>query len=300
MMCAFRYFGLAFALFGASWASAATYTNAINAGGWRAVISVFECRLEQRVPLFGEVVFRTRAGEASGVYLRARTARFQAGEAELVARTPVWLPEQQPLSLGSVPVKRGTRPLWLGSEHAERILSQLSAGMQVELIKDNWYDVADDPDRLTMNSIGFRAEYRKYLHCLAGLLPRNFDQMKRTALYFPAGETDELGSRMTRKLDQMLELVKHDKNIRQFYIDGHTDALGDRAENLVLSQQRAELVKQYLLRRGVPDDWIVLRWHGERYPVASNDSAGGRSKNRRVTVRIERIKQVDVLPLAAK
>lgn len=285
---------------GVPWVSAATYTNAINDGGWRAVTSVFECRLEQRVPLFGDVVFRTRAGEESGVYLRAKTARFQAGNAELIARTPVWLSEQQSYSLGSVPVKRGTRPLWLGSEHAERILSQLSAGMQVELIKDSWYSIADEPDRLAMSSIGFRAEYRKYLRCLSGLLPRNFDQMKRTALYFPAGATDELDSRMMRALDQVLALVKHDKTIRQFYIDGHTDALGDRAENLALSQQRAELVKQYLVRRGVPDDWVVLRWHGERYPVASNGSAAGRAKNRRVTVRIERIKQIDVLPLAAK
>ncbi len=285
---------------GAVFAHAASYTNAINDSSWRSVTSVFECRLEQRVPFFGEAVFRTRAGEASGFYLRTRSPRFQAGEAKLLARSPVWMPEPVEMDLGMVPVKRGNRPLWLGTESAELILAQLSEGLEVELVKDSWYlPEPSQPIRLAMSSIGFRAAYRKYLNCLSGLLPANYDQMKRSALYFPAGETEELTSRMTRKLDRVLKLVKHDNKIRLFYIDGHTDSAGDRAENLELSKQRAEMVKEYLTTRGIPEEWITVRWHGERYPVVSNGNASGRAKNRRVTLRMERVEEVEVLPLAA-
>ncbi|SMF03822.1 Outer membrane protein and related peptidoglycan-associated (lipo)proteins [Alteromonadaceae bacterium Bs31] len=288
-------------VFGGSMSVYATsYTNAINQSSWRSVSTVFECRLEQSVPFFGEAVFRTRAGEASGFYLRSRSPRFQAGEAQLLARSPVWMPQPVEIELGVVPVKRGNRPLWLGSETTELMLAQLGKGLEVELVKDSWYLPApSQPLRLSMNSIGFRPEYRKYLNCLSGLLPANFDQMRRSALYFPGGETEELGRKMTSKLDRMLKLVKHDKRIRNFYIDGHTDSAGDRADNLELSKQRAELVKQYLTRRGIPEDWITMRWHGERYPVASNGTAGGRAKNRRVTVRMERFEEIEVLPLAA-
>jgi len=280
---------------------ATTYTNAINDGGWRAVSSVFECRLEQRVPFFGEAVFRTRAGEASGFYLRARSARFQAGDAQLIARSPVWAAASEQTNFGTVPVKKGTRPLWLGADKAELMLAQLASGKELELVKESWYlPEPAQPLRLAITSIGFRSEYRKYLKCLGGLLPANFDQMKRTPLYFQAGPVEELSPSLTRKLDKLLQLVKHDAKIRQFYIDGHTDALGDRADNLVLSKARAELVSQYLMRRGIPEDWIVVRWHGERYPVASNGSRSGRAKNRRVTVRMERVEKIEVLPLAAK
>jgi len=281
-------------------AAAIEYTNAINENSWRTISSVQECRLEQRVPFFGEVVFRTRAGEASGTYLRARSPRFQAGEAKLIARSPIWLPESREEFLGTVPVKRGTRPLWLGSETTELILAQLASGKEVELVKESWYlPEPSEPIKLAITNIGFRPEYRKYLRCLSGLLPANYDQMKRTALYFPPGDTDELSAAMTRKLDRMLKLVKYNKTIRQFYIDGHTDSLGDRAENLELSKSRAELVQQYLTRRGIPADWITLRWHGERYPVASNGSPAGRAKNRRVTVRMEKVEEIEVLPIAS-
>lgn len=281
-------------------AGAVQYTNAINEDGWHSVTSVFECRLEQRVPLFGEAVFRTRAGEASGFYLRSRAPRFDAGEATVTARTPVWRGGNEEIPLGKVPVKKGTRPMWLGSAKAELLLSQLSRGMEVDLANGSWYGADAETITLTMTSIGFLPAYRKYLNCLAGLLPANFDQMKRTALYFPPGETDELDARVTQQLDRILKLVKNDNKIRQFYIDGHTDSAGDRADNLELSKTRAELVKAYLLRRGIPEDWMTVRWHGERYPVASNGSASGRAKNRRVTVRIERVEEIEVLPLAAK
>jgi outer membrane protein OmpA-like peptidoglycan-associated protein len=280
------------------------YANGINTSSWRSRVSVFECTLVHSVPFYGDAVFRTRAGEASGFYLKALSSRFQAGNAELVSKSPVWKTEQVSLDLGQVPVKRGRRPMWLGSSDTERMLSELNQGMEIEFIKDAWYeDKKNPPMHLAMSSIGFREQYRRYQHCLTGLLPQNFDQLERTALYFNVSKpetADELDPDVTRKLDNILKLVKHDNKIRLFFIDGHTSSPGDRADNLELSKTRAELVANYLKRRGLPEDWLKVRWHGERYPVASNASAAGRAKNRRVTVRMERVEEVEVLPLSAK
>lgn len=282
-------------------AESATYTNAINGKGWKHVGSVFECRIEHKVPFYGEVVFRTRAGEASAFYIREKSSRFQAGEATIVARNPVWMKESQEFGVGEAPIKRGIRPMWLGNNWAEKMLGHLNLGRELEISHDTWYDnLTEQPAKLQISSIGFKKQYRRYLDCLSGLIPANFDQLKRTSLRFPSGTQDELSTPVMRKLNHILSLVKHDNKVRMFYIDGHTDSIGDRSDNLELSKVRAELVSQYLKRRGIPEDWITIRWHGERYPVASNGNGGGRAKNRRVTVRLERVEEIDVLPLASK
>lgn len=276
-----------------------TYANQINESSWRVRSSVFSCELVHQVPYYGDVVFRTRAGEASASYLRAKTSRFRAGEADIVARSPVWVAQPEEQTLASVGMKRGTRPLWLSSGITERILASLKQGFDIELRGEAWYQQPAPAAKLQVSTIGFQEVYEQYLGCLTSLIPRNFDQLKRTSLLFPGGLVDELPRSAISQLDRILELVKHDAKVRFFYIDGHADSVGDRDENLELSQARAELVAQYLKRRGVPADWITLRWHGERYPVVSNATATGRAKNRRVTVRLERVEEIEVLPLAA-
>jgi chemotaxis protein MotB len=54
------------------------------------------------------------------------------------------------------------------------------------------------------------------------------------------------------------------------------------ASNQVLSQKRAEAVMQYLISQGLKPDLVTARGLGESDPVAANDTAQGRAKNRRV------------------
>ncbi|MEM1325656.1 MAG: OmpA family protein [Bacteroidota bacterium] len=67
-------------------------------------------------------------------------------------------------------------------------------------------------------------------------------------------------------------------------IDAHTDSSGAAATNKNLSQQRADALKEYLLKKGISKSRIRSNGHGERFPIASNNSSAGRSKNRRVDV----------------
>jgi outer membrane protein OmpA-like peptidoglycan-associated protein len=69
---------------------------------------------------------------------------------------------------------------------------------------------------------------------------------------------------------------------RRVLIEGHTDNVGSDAYNLDLSQRRADAVRDFLLQNGVNAAQLATRGYGKASPVASNDTAEGRQRNRRV------------------
>jgi outer membrane protein OmpA-like peptidoglycan-associated protein len=71
---------------------------------------------------------------------------------------------------------------------------------------------------------------------------------------------------------------------RTALIEGHTDSMGSNAYNEDLSLRRADSVKGYLATHGVASVRLASVGKGESFPVAGNESAGGRQQNRRVEV----------------
>jgi len=69
-------------------------------------------------------------------------------------------------------------------------------------------------------------------------------------------------------------------------ISGHTDDVGDDASNLTLSQQRAESVRNYLIKKGIAANRVVAKGYGETMPVTTGTSDEARQKNRRTEVKI--------------
>jgi len=67
-------------------------------------------------------------------------------------------------------------------------------------------------------------------------------------------------------------------------IVGHTDSTGDASVNDPLSVDRAAQTRDYLAMRGVSPNRISIDGRGEREPIASNDDASGRARNRRVEI----------------
>ncbi|HVI44303.1 MAG TPA: OmpA family protein [Chitinophaga sp.] len=81
-------------------------------------------------------------------------------------------------------------------------------------------------------------------------------------------------------LDRVAELLKR-KNLN-LKLSGHTDNVGSKERNLALSRERAEAVKQYMVEKGVNSSKIEAVGYGPTQPIASNKTASGRQKNRRV------------------
>jgi outer membrane protein OmpA-like peptidoglycan-associated protein len=67
-------------------------------------------------------------------------------------------------------------------------------------------------------------------------------------------------------------------------IEGHTDSVGGDAFNVKLSEQRADSVKDFLGEQGVSLSSITAQGFGKAEPVATNDTAEGRQRNRRVEI----------------
>ena len=268
-------------------AHAVTFEPTFDEAEWQADGSVFECKLSHDIPYYGAAVFYRRAGEMQEFYLDSATSRMKTGKASVVAQAPEWKMGTKNRSLGLVPVTQGRKPINLGQKMSERMLSELFQGYSLVLTRQPWYG-AEQSIQVAMTPIQFRAAYGHYLDCLSTLLPVNFDQIARTPIYFPSG-SENLHAREMRKLDNVVIYVNADPTVEAFYIDGHTDSKGARTENLELSKMRVEMVAQYLISNGVDASKITSRWHGERYPVESNRSRSGRSQNRRVTIRLDRL-----------
>jgi outer membrane protein OmpA-like peptidoglycan-associated protein len=69
-------------------------------------------------------------------------------------------------------------------------------------------------------------------------------------------------------------------------LEGHTDATGSAERNLELSRERAQSVGNYLSTQDVLVTRLTMMGYGEDQPIASNDTAEGRQRNRRVEVAI--------------
>jgi OOP family OmpA-OmpF porin len=72
---------------------------------------------------------------------------------------------------------------------------------------------------------------------------------------------------------------------------GHTDSVGTDAYNQRLSERRAAAVKDYLVSKGVPAAKITTIGKGESQPVATNKTAEGRQKNRRVDIEFKGVRR---------
>ena len=79
--------------------------------------------------------------------------------------------------------------------------------------------------------------------------------------------------------------VKADSAI-ELSIEGHTDSVGSDVYNEKLSGQRAGSVWKYLVSQGIDSSRMQAKGYGETQPIASNDTAEGRAKNRRVEIKV--------------
>lgn len=98
----------------------------------------------------------------------------------------------------------------------------------------------------------------------------------------------ELSDEAGRELDQLVAKLKADNQPVFVEIQGHTDATGPDEMNRQLGLKRAEAVRLYLARAGLPLPRMTTISYGESAPLADNNTRDGRSTNRRVQVIVMR------------
>ncbi|MCA9578008.1 MAG: OmpA family protein [Myxococcales bacterium] len=83
-------------------------------------------------------------------------------------------------------------------------------------------------------------------------------------------------------LNQLAGVIVSRPDLRRVSIEGHTDSRGRDRHNLVLSQQRAASVREYLIQHGVAPERLQSEGYGETRPIDDNNTPVGRAANRRV------------------
>ena len=96
---------------------------------------------------------------------------------------------------------------------------------------------------------------------------------------FQSGKAD-IEKESEELLNQIAQELK-EKNGLKLKITGHTDDVGSEESNLMLSQNRAKSVKEYLVKRGIESKRLETEGKGEKEPLVPNDSPENRKKNRR-------------------
>ena len=178
----------------------------------------------------------------------------------------------------------------LGSARALNIQQYLvDAGVAEEQVaitskrSESLYFVRDSTNALafafspiTIDAI-WLAKHQKYV-----------DLFHSLQLYFPTGSTAYVRTPDNEQFAR--EAIVYLKTHRQdrLVITGHTDSTGTKAQNLRLSQLRAQAVLKLLLQQGASKRWFRTVVMGDKAPIASNALPEGREANRRVTLLVER------------
>ena len=103
-------------------------------------------------------------------------------------------------------------------------------------------------------------------------------------LQFETGKSTIKPSSYT-SLNQLADFLIR-KKTQKILIAGHTDNVGEPVSNNMLSLDRAETVKKYLMNKGVPIELLKAKGYGDSKPIADNNIESGRAINRRTEIHI--------------
>lgn len=137
--------------------------------------------------------------------------------------------------------------------------------------------VAAAPKAEEPKSVALEAEGDFSLEACLG----RFEILSRTGnIYFRSGSS-RLDTESIPFLTSVIDIVDRCPNLNVL-VAGHTDSDGSEAANQRLSEARAQSVARYLVENGISADRITSQGFGEAKPVAPNDNAYNKSRNRRI------------------
>jgi OmpA-OmpF porin, OOP family len=96
----------------------------------------------------------------------------------------------------------------------------------------------------------------------------------------------ELLAKSYQPLNVVVEILKKNPALK-LSVNGYTDNTGSPSANQLISQKRALAVKNYLVKNGIEESRIFVRGYGQNNPIADNKTALGRTKNRRVELKLK-------------
>ena len=262
------------------------YVAGIEESKWQVQSSPIRCELRHEIPRYGEGRFVYSSGGELAFEISVFDPPVRDGVASMTSVPPFWKTGAQK-ELGQLSLSHGKTPFYVGRDLAQRMLYELDAGMLPTLQYKDWADQKDDV-MVLLSSANFHDQLPAFQRCISQLLAYGPADLKDVIVEFGDNQyalTDEA----RQQLDELALYASHDKKIR-LDLRGHTDAVGSKAYNKMLSEKRVKSVENYLVTKGVSPGQIKLKGFGSDYPTASNQTEEGRRMNRRVMVAVVRLR----------
>ncbi len=200
-------------------------------------------------------------------------------------------PERVRLQKGNVNVDNEEQPVSATIEIKNTVTKQITK-INVDSVTGKYAFVVNFENdlMLTVKKDGYAFE-SQYLSSndTANFLPvkQNFSLMEiKVGGQYPlhdilfATNSFEINDTIKTVLNDFAEFLNENSSLH-VDINGHTDNVGDHQSNVMLSDNRARTVYEYLVSKGIKQARLAYKGFGETKPVASNEQEEGRAKNRR-------------------
>ncbi|MEM9622957.1 MAG: OmpA family protein [Pseudomonadota bacterium] len=259
-------------------------------GLWQTTAQAGLCQLGVRLGDFGEARFVADAHSTFTFELQAYKDLFAARTIQVLAVRPPWLVDTQARNDQAMdqppPTRMLGRALHIPGGGAI-VRGDVAAQMLWALRQGHHVRVQAGDLQVDIKALGLPGVVDDFMQCARTEVSVAWQAIARTRITYGVNESD-LSAAARATLTPVITFVRHDPSIKRIFVDGHTDATGDKRSNYKLSKQRAETVAAYLRQQGLGDRKIVVRFHGATYPVTAGKTGADAALNRRTTVRLGR------------
>jgi len=180
----------------------------------------------------------------------------QSSTMRFIASKPDWHASSNEELLGKIALYPGFKP-YVGPTLSWKILANLDRGNQIMMPYTDDKLAKGENIIPTLNPLGFKAAFKKYLSCQEQLLRVNFNDIKMMPLVFKLHK-DELTAKSQKHFDEQLEYLKYDKSITKVTIRAYAYDMKQNADNIALAKDRAQVLKDAYLKIGIAEDVIEI------------------------------------------
>ncbi len=259
---------------------------------WKTSGSKLECTLSHTIPGYGSATFSQSSGGHQSFILQSILGRLQPGYAKIIVSLPRWQYNNQSLLLGKIPVSLGQTPIKLSSITVYQLLESLARGRTPAFVMTPANTAGNlrslSQDKIVLSAIGFQKPYKEYLNCISEMITHPFSNLKESVLYFESGSSI-LSNENEARLKELADFIRTDGKIRKISLEGYSDSKGNYQANVQLSYERMWAVKDFMVMHyGISPKMVNMKDFADKGPVATNKTAEGRAKNRRVVIKLYR------------
>ncbi|MGL4381346.1 MAG: flagellar protein MotY [Vibrio sp.] len=261
------------------------YAATPQQSSWQMVADTpLECRLVHPIPNYGNAEFSSRASKQINLdfELKMRRPMGETRNVSLVSLPPIWRPGEAADRITNLQFFKQFDG-YIGGQTAWSLLSELEKGRYPTFSYQDWQS-RDQRIEVALSAVLFQPSYNQFSDCIAKLLPYSFEDISFTILHYDQGNSVELNKSSQKRLAQIAEYIRYNQDIDLVLVSTYTDSSESNSHSQNLSEQRAQVLREYFQSIGLPEDRIQVQGYGRRRPIADNASPIGKDKNRRVVI----------------